>query len=965
MILFSVKNLRMRNLKLSLLVGLVCVMFFVIPVFLCEKTNAERIGYHISANTYGDMSCVGDWNNNEYKCTMKVAASDRINIYWIDGWHSKVDLKVRVSSSFLPSTSSTITDTLGYWDPDNSPNVLHDRKDSIHSFVVSEDRVRREGARTSDAYNIYYSLNVCMSYDVYWSHGDDIHEMKSACDEIIVSDRISSTFEGDSGVVEILNEESDASTRWDEAPSDFVGWTGSGNRSKTYVKNDCDPIDGCWMSFRHYLRRNSGARSTMYKINGDTGRDGLWKNVASTNFDGGKVVNVPSNPVHMYPGQKFCETMTFYSDGVSEMASTTICVVATGAAGSDIDLQIEGQNGRRYVYTKPGDEVRLDGIYDPWYQSMYNTALSSGSTINGGVVGGNTTVGGAFNSITNPGWNNAFSIRLDSDCGSTISGVVGSADRLTGRRVVAVSGDDVGTKKDAIAITNCKASTMTTPNWVSLSNNNGKVAATVNTEPKSSAKVEIYTPYNFVNTADMAHADPASTPALYAGENAKLAYKITVNPKSNRLVTGSDTEKYATVVKNGKVRFVICNDRPNGDDCYFDNDGGRVSGQSWNSDSNVDGATITEIKSIPIPDRPAGSQICIAPSVYPATSGGDGNLDENGDGLWTVPKNENFQCVVIAKSPSFQVWGGNVAANEIKAQISKKYEIANYDGDVPRMFGSWGELAVSTLSGKNQTMASGAAWGYDSNNDGNLQPNPYNGDNIGNPGGGTSNIKCNYSRLTFGSGCGLMGNISGGSGEMEGAISAVVGQIEKKLEVADGRSHHVDGVEEINLGDEEFVKGTRYFKNSGNIYIGKDIKIKRGNNISNLEDAPQVVVYAKGGNINIDCGVKEIDAILIADGVIDTCYYDGKPLGDKDAEKELAKLVVAQTQLQINGAMYANTIKFNRTYGAGTGTRSIVPAEIVNYDNSMLFTGGGGGTPTGGSMDVVYVRELAPRYKDN
>jgi hypothetical protein len=291
--------------------------------------------------------------------------------------------------------------------------------------------------------------------------------------------------------------------------------------------------------------------------------------------------------------------------------------------------------------------------------------------------------------------------------------------------------------------------------------------------------------------------------------------------------------------------------------------------------------------------------------------------------------------------------------------LAVKNKIDGYTGDASRLFGSWGELAVA--SGDNNKMASGAAWGYASNNNGALQPNSRDGlSTEGNPGGGMSDDECDYSVLTFGSGCGMFSDKGGGSDNID--IDKLIGELKEAGYEKKG------SIEEVKTFEENGNKKRYYYAEK--VDIGSNIEIDRAEErYGKFGNVKSIVIMAK--NIDISCGVTRIDAILIATEVIDTCVYDEKPNssngGDdwrEKAEGQLANLGIAQQQLIINGAMYAKTIYFDRTYGAGTGTRSIVPAEIVNYDNSMLFTGGsGGGTANGdGVMDVVYVRELAPRY---
>lgn len=638
-------------------------------------------------------------------------------------------------------------------------------------------------------------------------------------------------------------------------------------------------------------------------------------------------------------------------------------------------LNIEAsKNGGEYtdsdIYAKPGDSIDYNIFYYPGAQRAFEMAPSESKNgtiyiCNGEVVdtagcvsvlgsSDEMTWGSLFNMVADGmgsnRWNNRFSSTTtrrwwsgDIAGGNYIrfydGNGVGSAESVNVSKYQGIGHSFVGLYLTETAATNEYDGTRTTPRRVRISDD----IAIVDVAPITDS-AHVYVPYNFRDSVELSGDIDG---VLYAGEPgyANVKYQVRVNPKSNSIV---EEGEYATMVRGtGSVKIRVCPE----DDRTQCTEKVVAENQTWNSVGNLNGweSEWLGIDDVPIPDVPAGNKVCIAASVYPATSGGDTNLDPNGDYKWT---SYNETCYSVAKKPNFQVWGGNVVANSIFAPFANKKL-----GDERRLFGSWGELAVSTLNGGNSTMASGATWGYDSNNDGDLQPNPYSTINSGNPGGGTMGTGCDSSILSFGSGCGLLGSIPGGSGEMDASgISKIAEQVEKKIGITgDANSlDYVYVVDEINLGEDEFVNGVRYFKNNGDIDINSDVKIERNKAFSKLEGTPQVVVYA-GNNINIDCEVRRIDAILIAGGTINTCA--------NKAEDALRNFGLAQTQLKINGAMYANTIKFNRTYGAATGANSIVPAEIVNYDNSMLFTGGSGtGTQTGGSMDVVYVRELAPRY---
>ena len=146
---------------------------------------------------------------------------------------------------------------------------------------------------------------------------------------------------------------------------------------------------------------------------------------------------------------------------------------------------------------------------------------------------------------------------------------------------------------------------------------------------------------------------------------------------------------------------------------------------------------------------------------------------------------------------------------------------------------------------------------------------------------------------------------------------------------------------------------------NGTLTIKSNIEYNN-DNYDTLESIPKVIIYAN--NINIDCKVKRIDAILIAKNNIDTCP------GDFEAAKSRA---INSTPLQINGAVIAGvTLNLNRTYGAATGKDSIKSAEIINMDPSWYLwaadiiseVNNGTDDKTNDTLVPTYMRELPPRY---
>ena len=150
------------------------------------------------------------------------------------------------------------------------------------------------------------------------------------------------------------------------------------------------------------------------------------------------------------------------------------------------------------------------------------------------------------------------------------------------------------------------------------------------------------------------------------------------------------------------------------------------------------------------------------------------------------------------------------------------------------------------------------------------------------------------------------------------------------------------------------------------VYVRGDIiyndKYKR------YSELPKLVLYGK--NVVIDCNVKRIDALIIADEKVVTCNNFSSPNGSNNVNdgnlanyaKNHINEAANSVQLRINGAVVAKTLIANRTYGAASGANSIIPAEIINFDPTLYMWGGlGNEEGSDGDLEVTLMKELAPR----
>lgn len=513
----------------------------------------------------------------------------------------------------------------------------------------------------------------------------------------------------------------------------------------------------------------------------------------------------------------------------------------------------------------------------------------------------------------------------------------------------------------------------TTPKSVSIGVNAGKSIANVGTKLSDSARVKV--PFNFENTTSV--ITPEDT-LVYAGESASFDISIKVNKRHNAALDSD----YATRVPGAKWKIGISY---NGSAYSW----GNIWSGTLNNSGNMDPTNDEPPKKLPmtIPDLSAGSRICIQSAVYPKDSHDDLNLsqtayDVNDDGSWaySTPK-----CYTVAKRPSLQIWGGNIyTGGEINTSLSKKRHLADYNNysttlndEQLYIFGSWGELGMVSV-GKVTGFASGAGLGYLNNAWPNTLANDTSSKQNPRPGGYSGGYDfCKLSLLTMANEvcknsnrvAGSVGNQSATNG-INNDKNAIANLVEalgvgESAEVSEGGINiNADTAKYYNANSKVTVNGGTLPKNrTVLIYAEDDITISgdihyEQNGYSNLLDASKVVIYSKN-NILIDCGVTRIDGLLIAN-VVNTCDKD---INSRDSSR----------QLVIYGAVIANRLEANRTYGAAAGVNSMVSAEIIDFDPTLYWWKGFKGeedeseepeddSKDESTFDSVYLRELAPRY---
>ena len=739
-----------------------------------------------------------------------------------------------------------------------------------------------------------------------------------------------------------------------------VGYTKE-NKSAVHEIKDCSETDGCEVKFSYNLQRFGNFGVTAYEVKRYEAPSGIKTGTlkkAEESFSGNNPVEVYSETLTLYPGQTVCSSLVFGIDNTgTNKATLKICAMATGSAKAAISLAVRNTNVNKYneyqklVYAKPNDKLDYKSVYRASPQYAYamipiKLSINNGTEYNNpmslitGTLFDNKNGCNSSDKKENC-WNNAFSVTGDifSEVYVYTKGDSSSKEK---HKEPIVSNSYVGKTLKEQAKINGSDTGKTTPSQVDLKISDDKTGtlAKVYTEGLESEVVTVIVPYNFIALAEVT---TDSDKVFTAGEkNQSVNYKLDITKKNNAETTNGADEAYATVardVKSKVIFYTIDKEGLNGGEYESDSLCGYFRGATSCDDTRQDkehgelSSSFETSFQFDVPDVPAGSKICIAAAIYPSSSGADTNIDKSGSKKWRI---SDSKCFIIGKKPTFQVWGGSFyGGGKIATASTTKDELAG-GIEIPSgkvmVFGSWVEQTV-VARGEIIELASGASSG--------LLNSPVKG--------GSPEVSKNYCRYrtvlslaNYSTDSGYCPN-SQKAGNSGIAVDRV--KLEDFVEVTEKTDTDVDIYGKIINKGETYIVNT-----SKDVKIHNDIKYA-ANSYSELDELPKAFIAAS--NIYIDCGVKQIDAFLIADNIIKTCGKDQNDINDKDHSN----------QLVVNGAISAGNLKLDRTFGAATGSYSSIPAEIVNYDASIiLWMRNSVDTEEYNKMHQVYQHELAPRY---
>jgi hypothetical protein len=313
-------------------------------------------------------------------------------------------------------------------------------------------------------------------------------------------------------------------------------------------------------------------------------------------------------------------------------------------------------------------------------------------------------------------------------------------------------------------------------------------------------------------------------------------------------------------------------------------------------------------------DFAIGVSICYASSVSTPT--------QDATPVW---RHSKLDCVVVAKKPKVQVWGGDLKVyGDITGSASS--------GASGKHYGSWGEYGVFA-DGDITSFASGSGLSKGSTNTNNQQLTFAN-----------TNGKYGHYGLPTLTALGSQFAVTSGP-----APSAT-------LDSLNGR-YFTNG--SLNINKSDIQSGhTIIITAKGTVTIKGDITYKGPggtDSFTNISQIPQVIIVAP--HINISENVTWIDAWLLAtdggDGSINTCSEKGTTdaLTSSDCNEPLT----------INGPVETDHLYLRRTAGSDDESSLDDPAETFNLRADAYLWAYRQADVTG-QAETVYTTEVPPRF---
>ncbi len=318
-------------------------------------------------------------------------------------------------------------------------------------------------------------------------------------------------------------------------------------------------------------------------------------------------------------------------------------------------------------------------------------------------------------------------------------------------------------------------------------------------------------------------------------------------------------------------------------------------------------------------------------------------------------------CVVVAKQPSVQVWGGDMRVGDAVSPgvpNSNASVLTKYMQSGGHAYGSWVEYGIfAPATGKIESSSGGMLSG-----------------SAGYTGAPTVSAltKLSFANTVTPAGqwapASQIASIEAKAAQItdNATVGAGTLQLDSLSGLADGSVTHITVTGDAKIQGKLPKAAAIVITVAGNAEITSDINLGVAS-YGAIGHASQIVIIAR--NIVVDPNVGNIDAWLVAvpasatsgDGKISTCgaiqagkYFDGLRLGDE----------CSKNALRINGVVMAKELQLRRTNGA-ENTSLGVPAETINLRADAYVWGGrlaAGSGGTGMPITTIFTHELPPRF---
>lgn len=340
--------------------------------------------------------------------------------------------------------------------------------------------------------------------------------------------------------------------------------------------------------------------------------------------------------------------------------------------------------------------------------------------------------------------------------------------------------------------------------------------------------------------------------------------------------------------------------------------------------------------SIKVPKLNLGDKYCVALAIAKYSSSSND---------WYISKSA---CSNVSKRPMVHVLGGDV-----RGSGTVSGSITEYDG---KKYGSWSDFIVSSSKettgfGSSASLASGVT-------------------------SSDSSLMCKISKLTIANEQCLDNPLSTELGSVNIPITETTETMLKKMQdyyIVAGDDRDENGCDSVsclietnNVTASTFTnRGLRAPDNfisskpiilysSGSIDINTNIMIEPGH-VYNDGITPQIIIIAEN-NIRVGENVTRIDAWIVAGGRFISCIEGGN-------DRETLSADNCDKQLVVKGAITAESIEMNRTYGGDPNAASTVllPAEKIYYSPMTLIYAAREATRNA-EPQTTYLNEISPRY---